>query len=162
MRVILMLSAVFFLAGCVTTMPQTREEFIKFSSDHPSWYIADKYVSNRPFEAVVNSLHKKWQECYAVSRTTTRSSGGMITSRDTETYHPKIKRINNSSVEMTLQMTSPNMLNKVPPGGYYMVAINIKRLPSGRAEVAWFSNTFWKKDWTRNKDWIDGKNLSCN
>jgi hypothetical protein len=158
-----MFSVMFFLVGCATTMPQTRGEFIKLASDNPNWYIADKYTSNRPFEDVVKNLHKKWQECYAVSRTTTRTSGGMITSRYKDTYHPKTTRINNSSVEMTLQMTTEGMtmLDKTPPGGYYQVVINIKRLPNGKGELAWFSSTQWKKDLARNKSWSDGKNVPC-
>ncbi len=98
------------------------------------------------YDEVAKAIDKKWQECYNASRTTTRTSGGMTTSRYRDTYHPKTVKKNNSLVEMTIQMTTEGMvmLDKTPPGGYYKVALDIKRLSGGKAELHWYSAKGWK------------------
>lgn len=163
MHRILIASLLLILLGCVTTMPQTRDEFKTLAGNHPTWYIADRYVSTRGFEDVIKSLEKKWQDCYSASRTTTRTSGGMTTSSYRDTYHPKAKKINNSLVEMTIQMTTEGMvmLDKTPPGGYYQAALDIRRAPGGKAALTWYSANGWKKEWEKNKQWADGENTSC-
>lgn len=151
------------MVGCVAT-PQTRDEFKQQVMDHPTFTIHDTYTANRRFEDVVRTLEGKWQECYNVSRTTTRSQGGLTTMRYQDTYHPKSEKINNSLVEMTIQETSKGitMLNKIPPGGLYMAALNLERLPSNKTKLTWYSGGLgWRKIWEMNKQWSDGKDIAC-
>jgi hypothetical protein len=163
MRWILTSALLFALAGCGATMPQTRSEFKELIGNHPSWYLSDRYVTNRGFEEAVKNIDKKWQECYNTNYTATRTSGGMTTSRTRDTYHPKAVRKNNSLVEMTIQMTTEGivMLDKTPPGGYYRVALDVKRLAGGKTELRWYSPSGWKTAWEKSKQWADGKNTPC-
>lgn len=150
------------LVGCVTT-PQTRDELKTTMKEHPSLSIADSYTTNRPFEEVVGMLERKWKECYSVRNTTTRTEGGMTKSKISDTYHPKSHKVNNSLVEMTLQMTTEGatMLNKVPPGGEYRVALDIVRLAGNKTKLSWYSTAGWADTWEINKQWSDGKNVAC-
>ena len=150
------------LSGCVTT-PQTRDELKTTMKEHPDLSIADSYTANRPFDAVVGMIERKWDECYNVRNTTTRTEGGMTKSRIRDTYHPKSHKVNNSLVEMTLQMTTEGMttLNKVPSGGEYRVALDIVRLPGNKTKLTWYSTAGWAKSWEINKQWSNGKNVAC-
>ena len=106
MRRILITYLLLTLSACVTTMPQTRGEFKSLAANHPTWYIAEKYLAKRSFDDVVRTMDSKWQACYNASKTTTRKSGGMTTSQYSDEYHPKTKKVSNSLVEMTIQMTT--------------------------------------------------------
>lgn len=163
MRGILLFVTAIFLAGCTTT-PQTRDELKTTMKNHPKLGIADSYTANRRFDDVVATLDRKWKECYGIRRTTTRSEGGMTTMRYRDTYHPQSRKVNNSLVEMTLQMTTEGMvmLNKVPPGGEYIVALDLERLPGNKTKLTWYSAAWgWTKGWEKNKQWSDGKDVAC-
>jgi len=151
-----------FFIGCVAN-PLTREELKKTATEHPGLSVLGTYTTNRGFEQVVASLDRKWQECYNVNRTTTRTQGGMTASRYRDTYNPKSRKVNNSLVEMTIQMTTQGMvmLSKVPKGGEYIVALDIKRLPGNKARLMWYSRAGWGESWERNKKWSEGKDVAC-
>lgn len=164
MRKIMSCVAVVFLAGCVTT-PQTREDFKSWTKEHTTLALCDTYTVNRPFDVVVASLREKWQQCYDINKSTTRISGGMMTSSYRDTFHPRSRKINNSLVELTLQMTTEGMimLNKVPEGGEYNVALDIERLSKNKTKLTWHSYVFggWRDVWETNKQWGDGKDAAC-
>jgi hypothetical protein len=151
------------LVGCAVT-PQTRNEFKQQIMDYPTMGLHDTYTANRRFEDVVRTLDAKWQECYNISKTMTRTQGGLTTMRYRDTYHPKSQKINNSLVEMTLQETSQGitMLNKIPPGGLYVAALNLERLPANKTKLTWYSGAWgWRAIWEMNKQWSDGKDVAC-
>jgi hypothetical protein len=156
--------AALLLSGCVTT-PQTRDEFKSWTKAHNTVAIYENHTINRPLENVAASLQKKWQQCYNLDVTTTRKSGGMTTSRYTDTFHPKFRRINGSQIEMTLQMTTEGMimLNKTPEGGEYNVALDLERIGPGRTKLTWHSYTWggWRDAWELNKKWGEGQGLPC-
>jgi hypothetical protein len=163
MRGILSIITVIFLAGCVTS-PQTRDELKTTMINHPSLAIVGTYTTNRRFEEVVATLDRKWQECYGIRKTTTRTEGGMTTMSYRDTFHPQSRKVNNSLVEMTLQMTTEGMimLSKVPPGGDYIVALDLQRLSGNKTKLMWYSSAWgWTEAWERNKQWSDGKNMAC-
>ena len=157
-----LLIGVISLAGCVAA-PQTRDELKTTAVAHPSLSVVGSHTSNRRLEDVAATLERKWRECYSVRRTTTRtaSSGAMAAYRDT--YHPKSRRVSNSLIEMTLQMTTEGMtsLTKLPPGGEYLVALDLERAPGNKTKVTWYSIRGWTDSWERNKQWSDGKDLAC-
>jgi hypothetical protein len=122
------------------------------------------YMVNRPFDDVAASLQKKWRQCYDINATTKRTAGGMTTSNYTDTFHPKFKRIDNSHLEMTLQMTTKGMvmLNKIPEGGEYVIALDLQRVSENKTKLSWYSYSWGKKaELERNKAWGDGKNVAC-
>ena len=161
MRFLLFPAVAIILTGCVTS-PQTRDELKTTMKSYPSLSIADSYTSNRRFEDVVGTIDRKWQECYNVLKTTTRTDNGM-TMKLRDTYHPQARKINNSLVEMTIQTTTKGMtaLNKTPAGGEYRVALDIERLPGNKTRLTWYSTNGWAKSWERNKQWSDGKDVAC-
>ena len=152
------------LAGC-NNMPQTRGDFTTMAAEHKSWYIAESHTSNRRLEDVAATLQRKWNECYSVARTTTRTQGGMTASRYTDTMHPRSVKVSNSLVEMTLQVTTEGMvmLNKIPEGGEYRVALDLERQPGNKTKLTWYSPSVadWREVWERNKKWGDGKDVAC-
>ncbi len=153
------------LTGCATT-PQTRQEMKDTMKGSPRMAIAADYTSQRSYEDVVATLQRKWHECYSLQVTTTHATpGGMTTSRYRDTYHPYARHVNNSLFELTLRMTTQGMvmLNKVPEGGEYVVAVDVVRLPGNKSKVSWYSWTMggWKSHWETHRQWIDGKNVPC-
>jgi hypothetical protein len=156
--------AAIILAGCATT-PQTREEFKAWTKDHTTMGLYDTYAVSRRFEDVVASLQDKWQQCYNLNVTTTRASGGMTTSRYRDTFHPQSRKVSNALTEMTLQMTTQGMvmLNKIPEGGEYNVALDVQRTPQNKAKLTWYSYVpgGWRDAWELNKQWADGKDAPC-
>jgi hypothetical protein len=164
MRGVLLLATAIFLTGCATSA-QNRDDFKKTLQGYPSLSVTGSHVSNRRFEDVVATLERKWKECYGFQRTTTRTQGGMTTMNYKDTYHPKSRKVSNSLVEMTLQVTTEGMimLSKVPEGGDYVVALDIERLPGSKTKLSWYSASLggWKAAWERNKQWSDGKDVAC-
>ncbi len=152
------------LTSCVTT-PQSREELKETMKRNPGLSIAADYTTQRRFEDVVATLQSKWQECCALEVTTTRTTrSGMTTSRYRDTFHPQARLVNNSLFELTLRMSTQGMvmLNKVPEGGEYSVAVDVVRLPGNKSKVSWYSPAWgWKNQWETHKQWIDGKNTPC-
>jgi hypothetical protein len=161
---ILLFATVLALAGCVST-PQTRDEFKLMVQDHPRLAMVGSHTANRRFEDVIGSLERKWQECYGLQRTMTRTQGGMTTMRVRDTFHPQLSKVSDSVAEMTLRMTTEGMimLNKVPEGGEYIVALDIERVARNRTKLTWYSGSMggWKEGWERNKQWSEGKDVAC-
>ncbi len=153
-----------FCTACVTS-PQTREDLKTSSKNHSSMAIAESHTANRRFEDVAATLQKKWQECFNVNVTTTRKTqSGMTTSKYRDSFHPYTRKVNNSLIEMTLRMTTQGMvmLNKVPEGGEYMVALDVVRLAGNKTRLDWYSPAWgWKENWQATQQWSDGKNVPC-
>jgi hypothetical protein len=152
------------LAACAN-LPQSRGEFKTLAADHPKWYMASSYTASRRLEDVAATLQRRWDECFSVKRTTTRTQGGMTTMNYTESWHPRVKKVSNSLIELTLQETTQGMimLNKIPEGGEYRVALDLERLPGNKTKLSWYSPDYagWRAQWERNKKWSDGKDVAC-
>ncbi len=161
-RFICLFFVVTLLMGCATS-PQTREELKSVAKENPTVMVYETYTTSRHFEDVVGNLQQKWHKCYDLDVTTTRTEGGMPRSRYTDTFHPYFVKKNNSFNEMTLQMTtSMKMLNKVPAGGEYIVALDVERAPGNKTKLTWYSRAWgWKDWWEINKQWSDGKDAPC-
>jgi hypothetical protein len=164
MRAILALAIAALLAGCQTSV-ETRDDFKKGIQSHPSLTITGSHTSSRKFEDVVATLERKWKQCYGVQRTTTRTQGGTTTMNYKDTFHPRVRKVNSSLVEMTLQVTTEGMimLSKVPEGGDYIVALDVERIAGNKTKLTWYSGSLggWKAAWERNKQWSDGKDVAC-
>ena len=152
-------------AGCAGTTSQTREELKTNQKNRTLTGFYSTYTANHPFGSVVSTIERKWQQCYNVGITTTHSSGGQQTMKYRDSFHPKARKVNDSLVEMTLQKTTEGMvmLNKIPPGGEYRIALDIERLPGNKTKLTWYSPSVgnWKKSWERNKKWSEGKDVDC-
>lgn len=164
MRKLAVIILALFLSGCGAIMPQTRSAFIKSAETHPSVALVAKSVVNRPFDDVVSSLNEAWQRCYNISNVTTRSDNNVTTMRMSQNYHPKLVRVSPNLAEFTLQysMSGITMADKVPDGGYYGVALNVKHLSPTKTELNWYGALGDNKEmWQRNQNWAAGKNATC-
>jgi len=162
MRKLIAAVLVLLLSGCAAV--QTRGGFIDIARKHTFWYIVDQHVVNKPFGDVISTLRKEWAKCYTGSSTTSHQEGGITTSRITDTYHPKIVRVSSSLVQFTVQFTTTGAtsLQKDPPGGHYILALNAKRLGPQKTELDWYSPKWgWSDDWVSTKNWVAGKTDSC-
>ncbi|HKK06698.1 MAG TPA: hypothetical protein VKA50_12710 [Gammaproteobacteria bacterium] len=152
-----------FLAGCATG-PQTRSEFIQSVQNSDTWSLADRYVVHRSFDDVVRALGLEWKACYGATGVPGKSDAAAAPRAVTDTYRPKFVRVSDSLAQLTLQYTtsSPSFLERVPPGGYFLLAVDVRRLRGAATELAWYSNAYgWKDDWAKTKQWADGKRTSC-
>ena len=162
MRFICLFFVMAILNGCATS-PQSRNELKATAQAHTKMMIYESYTTSHHFEDVISTLQRKWQECYGISRTTSRHDG-VVKAQYTDTFHTHFAKVNNSLFAMTLQMTTKGMtmLSKVPPGGDYIVALDVERVSANTTKLTWYSAAWgWKDAWERNKKWSDGKNVPC-
>ncbi len=165
-RLVLISGIVAVLSGCAGMEPaQTRKEFVQKNLDGIPFSMVDKHVAKRRFEDVVASLRRKTAECFNVNVTTTRTQGGMTTSKVRDEYRTTIRVINANRAELTTQYTSKGMINlqTVPEGGFYSRAVDIDRLTPGTTRLTYYGSSFdsGKKAWAAIKDWGDGKTTPC-
>lgn len=151
------------LAGCAAG-PQTRSEFIQSVQNSDTWSLTERYVVHRPFDDVVRALGLEWKACYGAAGV----PGGPDTASPprpvTHAYHPKFVRVSDSLAQLTLQYTTaiPSFLDRAPPGGHFLLAVDVRRLRGASTELAWYSNAYgWKDDWAKTKQWAEGKRKSC-
>jgi hypothetical protein len=154
------------LSGCAGMEPaQTRKEFVQKNLDGVPFSMVDKYVAKRRFEDVVAALRQKTAECFNVNVTTTRSQGGMTTSKVRDEYRTTIRLVSANRAELTTQHTSKGIvyLQKIPEGGFYSRAVDIDRLTLGTTRLTYYGSSFesGKKAWAAIKDWSDGKATPC-
>ena len=165
-KLVLVLGLVVVLSGCAGMQPaQTRKEFVQKNLDGIPFSMVDRHVTKRRFEDVVNSLRRKTAECFNVDVTTTRTQGGMTTSKVRDEYRTTIRAVNANRAELTTQYTTKGMMNlqTVPEGGFYSRAVDIDRLTPGTTRLTYYGSSFdsGKRAWAAIKDWGDGKSTPC-
>jgi hypothetical protein len=154
------------LSGCSMNYPQTREEFRQgvVSSDSRS-KLVDTYVAKRRFEDVVQSLKQNVEACFDQNVTTRRTQGGMTTMNQTDEWRTTLKVISRNRAEVTTQMTMKGAIVpvKVPPGGFYVTAVDIDRLAPSTTKLSYYGSTTSgsKERWDLIRQWSDGKSTSC-
>jgi hypothetical protein len=154
------------LSGCSMHYPQTREEFREgvVSSDSRFKFI-DTYVAKRRFEDAVKSLKQNVEECFDQNVTTTRTQGGMTTMNQTDEWRTTVTVINRNRAEVTTQMTMKGAIVpvKVPPGGFYVTAVDIERQTASTTKLTYYGSTTSgsKERWDLIKQWSDGKPTPC-
>jgi len=158
-------TAVLFGCGSMN-YPQTREEFRKdLVSSDSSFKFVDTYVSKRRFEDVVKALKANVEACFNQDVTTTRTQGEMMTMNQTDEWRTTIKVINGNRAEVTTQQTIKGAIVpvKVPPGGFYVTAVDIDRLTASTTKLSYYGSTSSgsKERWDLIKQWSDGKPTPC-
>lgn len=154
------------LSGCATNYPQTREEFRKgIVESDSSFKFVDTYVAKRRFDDVVKSLKQNVEQCFDQNVTTTRSQGGIMTMNQTDEWRTSVKVINRSRAEVTTQMTMKGAIVpvKVPPGGFYVTAVDVERLTASTTKLSYYGSTSSgsKERWDLIRQWSDGKPTPC-
>ena len=154
------------LSGCSMHYPQTREEFRQgIVSSDSSFKFVDTYVAKRRFEDVVKSLTQNVDACFNQDVTTTRTQGGITTMNQTDEWRTTVKVIDRNRAEVTTQMTMKGAIVpvKVPPGGFYVTAVDIERLTPSTTKLSYYGSTTSgsKERWDLVKQWSDGKPTPC-
>jgi hypothetical protein len=154
------------LSGCSMNYPQTREEFRQgvVSSDS-SYKFVDTYVAKRRFEDVVKSLKQNVEACFDQNVTTRRTQGGMTTMNQTDEWRTTVKVISGSRAEVTTQMMMKGAIVpvKVPPGGFYVTAVDVERATASTTKLSYYGSTTSgsKERWDLIRQWSDGKPTPC-
>lgn len=158
-------SLVILVSGCASMDPQTRNEYRTAVDGGRPFTMKDSFVARRGFDEVVKTLRQKSDECFNVNIKTTRKQDGMTTMATTDEVRTVVRVINSKHAELTMQ-TNPKgiiMLNKVPAGGFYRMAIDIDRLTAGSTRLTYYgpSTDHGKKRLAVIKQWSDGKQAGC-
>ena len=153
------------IAGCSSQFPQTREEYrqLVVSSDS-RFKLVDTYVVKRRFDDVVNSLQRNVPECFDQNVTTTRRQGGMTTMNQTDEWRNTVEVKDKNHAEITTQQMMKGAITiKMPPGGYYMGAVDIDRLTPATTKLSFYGTTSSgsKERWDLIRQWSDGKSTPC-
>jgi len=150
------------LSGCALNYPQTREEFRQgIVSSDSRFKFMDTYVAKRRFEHVVKALEDNVR-CFDQD-VTTRS--GMTAMNQTDEWRTSFKVIDKNRAELTTQMKMKGAMvpAKVPPGGFFVTAVDIERLTPATTKLSYYGSTTSgsKERWDLIKQWSDGKPTPC-
>jgi hypothetical protein len=164
-KLVFVLSVLALISGCASMDPQTRDEYRAAVDGGRPFSMKDSFVAKRGFDEVVRTLRQKSDECFNVNIKTTRKQNGMTTMATTDEVRTVIRIVNSKRAELTMQ-TNPKgiiMLNKVPEGGFYRMAIDIDRLTASTTRLTYYgsSTDHGKERLAIIKQWSDGKQVGC-
>lgn len=150
------------LAGCVSQMPQTAEEFRKAI---PGAFLTktESYEVNRPLRQVAATFQKRAPDCLNMTVQTTsqtRTSYQVIVA----TYKPTVV-VNSQRAELHLQRTFERGVVKVhkePEGGYYLLVADAYPAGNNRTRIELFGpSKGHDMIYEAIKGWASGENLGC-
>ena len=152
----------FILTSCVTMhTPQSRNEYVSAVSKGEGFSEIHNYMVNRSLKSVVNSLHRKGNECLA--KKVTRSFSGSYAHVSSSTYLPSMRYTSKSNAEFTLQVEiTPNNTSKPPKGGMYFLAADLIEVSQNKTKIIMYAPSINAKDIVNSiKDWTKGENTGC-
>lgn len=156
MNKIIILSLASLLASCANPA-QTRNEFVVKAPK------TENHVINRSYQAVMTSLRKKSDDCLNGSiRGEMHGSQGYAGGKTTRRYRSKIRQINSGKSEITVQLIQGGQ--RMPPGGYYFLAINIAKITSKKTKLTIHGPSMafeHRGAFAAIKKWSEGKNVTC-
>jgi hypothetical protein len=159
---IFVLAAALALSACVTSHPQTAQEFREAV---PGAFMGEveTFEVERPFTDVAETFQSKAPQCLSGRvRTTsqTNTSYQVIVSAYTPTAHVSPER-----AEIHLQQHhEQGVLNvtKEPDGGYYLLVTDAYPVDAGRTRVEMFRPSMGYKPIIQAiKGWASGDNMGC-
>lgn len=154
--------AVATLAGCMSHMPQTAEEFRKAV---PGAFMAKTETVEvaRPFREVAANFKKRAPECLDVTVKTT-SQTNMSYQVIVTSYKPTVV-VNKERAELHVQQEHKSGVVKVyeePPGGHYLLVMDAYPMDSNHTRLEFFGPSKGYDVLIRAvKDWASGTNLGC-
>jgi hypothetical protein len=158
-------SLIILVSGCASMDPQTRDEYRAAVDGGRPFSMKESFVAKRGFDEVVKTLRQKSDECLNVNIKTTRKQDGMTTMATTDEVRTAVRVVNSKHAELTMRMNPKGiiMLNKVPEGGFYRMAIDIDRLTAGTTRLTYYgpSTDHGKRRLAVIKQWSDGKQAGC-
>ena len=150
------------LAGCVTQMPQTADEFRKAI---PGAFLTktETYEVNRSLREVAATFQKKAPECLNV---TVRTTSQTTTSYQVivATYKPTVV-VGTERTELHVQRQFQQGVMKVhkePEGGYYLLVADAYPIERGRTRIQLYGPSGGHDVLYRAiNGWASGENLGC-
>ncbi len=158
MRKLAVLLCALLLSSCVA-VPQDRPALIKTMKDNSNAAIVKTHVSSRGYDDVVNTLKRKWSECFNMVGVTRLPGGGGYK----EIMYPEFRAVSNAHYEFTLRLKTEGMtmLATIPEGGEYKVALDVGRMPGNKTRLSWYSGSGRADYWEKSVKWSDGENPLC-
>jgi hypothetical protein len=158
-------SLIILVSGCASMDPQTRDEYRAAVDGGRPFSMKESFVAKRGFDEVVKTLRQKSDECLNVNIKTTRKQDGMTTMATTDEVRTAVHVVNSKRAELTMRMNHKGiiMLNKMPEGGFYRMAIDIDRLTAGTTRLTYYgpSTDYGKRRLAVIKQWSDGRQTGC-
>ena len=150
------------LTACVTSHPQSAEEF-RVAAPDAFMGMKETMEVDRPFSAVAATFRQKAPECLNVKVE--------MTSQSATSYHVVVTAykptiiVNNERAELHVQQThEKGVLNvtEVPDGGYYLLVADAYPLNDSRTRLELFGPSRGYDVLIRAvKGWASGDNLGC-
>lgn len=150
------------LSGCVTSHPQTAEEFRKAV---PGAFMAkvESMEVNRAYEDVSQTFEQKAPECLNVAIRTVSQTTTSYQVIVTE-YRPTV-RVSDSRTELHVQQHHKQgvlKITKEPAGGYYLLVADATPIAAGRTRLDVYGPSVGYDTLIRAvKGWATGENVGC-
>jgi hypothetical protein len=144
-------------------VPQTRTEFIDAVAAGKGPTTVETITVERNLAEVYELLQEKSAECLDIF---VKRSGNVGTHVEVSSsdYNPTLERIDENRATFTLQVIhNPRGVgHSPPPGGLYMMAVDLTALGGDRTEVVVYRPTWgFKKIAASFRQWIDGNDTRC-
>ena len=144
-------------------VPQSREEFVKAVTTGARGAAVETLTVDRSVGDIYGTLKKTTSTCLDVTVKRSGFVGGQMESSLSD-YNPTLGMIDGNRVEFSLQVVHrPRAIGEnAPPGGLYVMVVNIRPLGARRSEVVLYRPTIgYKKVVTEFKQWVAGEDTGC-
>ena len=154
--------AVLALSGCVTSHPQSAQEFREAV---PGAFLAEveSFEVERPFAEVAEAFQSKAPSCLT-GRVKTTSQTNMSYQVIVTAYTPTVQ-VSADRVEIHLQQHhEQGVLNvtEEPDGGYFLLVADAMPIDAGRTRVEMYRPSMGYKPIIKAiKGWATGDNMGC-
>jgi hypothetical protein len=144
-------------------VPQTPDEFRREVAKGARGARMETRVVDRPFDEVYQSVEARTAPCLDV--TVKRSANVGYWERSSSDYTPTLRRLGRDRAELILQVAhNPRGVGHTPPpGGLYLMVVDLKRVGPSRTEVVLYSPTIgaFKKIPASFLQWAEGSGADC-
>lgn len=144
-------------------VPQTAEEFKREVAKGARATKMETRVVERPFDKVYAELEARTTQCLDV--TVKRSAYVGYHERSSSDFTPTLRRLGSDRAEFTLQVAhNPRGVgHKPPPGGLYMMVVELKRAGPSRTELVLYNPNigYYKKIPKAFVSWAEGTPADC-
>ena len=151
-----------FLTGCVTSHPQTADEF---RVAVPGAFLAevDRYEVSEPFHKVAARFEKMAPKCLNVTIKTVSQSTTSYQVIVTD-YKPTVI-VGKDRAELHLQQHHRQGVLKIteePEGGYYLMVFDAIKLDGGNTGIEYYGPSMGHETIIKAvKGWATGENVGC-
>jgi hypothetical protein len=122
----------------------------------------ETFTVERSFDEVYRTLEARTTPCLDVKVERTAYVG--YTEHSSSDYNPMLKRVGRDLAEFTLQVVhNPRGVGHTPPpGGLYVMAVDVKRAGASRTEVVLYRPVMGFKNIAKSLiEWAEGSDTDC-